>query len=280
MKGKLFIGALTISAMTVAANAGTILDDFSGASLNPMWTLHDAAANYTSGGGFAQEGANGWAVFNNIYTEAYGSIQTPVDASGDIRVDAVVRTNHAYAGNWGNGVKIYFDANNWVGLNIGTAGGQYGWVKVVNNGGSFTYSTGNTENDDLRYSFLMAGIKLTATQIEFYGSSIAPPASDHYGDTDFDAHSSIIPEFTMARPAGFTGSARVIIGKGVTNSTYTNPYLDNNISGFDTASTAYGAPEYIDSVRIITPDPVPEPASLGLLALVGLPMLSRRNRRA
>ncbi len=278
MQAKLLIGMTMLAAVAAAANATVITDTFDGSSLNPMWTVQDNPANYGAGGGFVFDGANGRAEFRDIYTEAYGNIKTPIDASGTARVDAVMRTNHAYTANWNMGVSIYFDNNNWAGLRIGTAGGQYGWVKnsVIN--GVAASQTSNVINTDLRFWFLIGGVELTDTEVRFWGSQIQP-AADHYGETNIDPSMSLLSELTIPRPASFTGSAKAIIGKGYSYDPYgyTNPDLANNASGYNDPLNTYGypAPEYIDFARITTE--VPEPASLGLLVLSGAAALSRRR---
>ena len=277
MQAKLLIGATALAAIAAAANATVVTDTFDGTTLNPMWTLQDSPGNYAApGGGFTVGG--GYGVFDNIYTEAYGNIKTPLDASGNARVDAVMRTNHAYTANWNMGVSIYFDNNNWAGLRIGTAGGQYGWVKnsVIN--GVAASQTSNVINTDLRFWFLIGGVELTDTEVRFWGSQIQP-AADHYGETNIDPSMSLLSELTIPRPASFTGSAKAIIGKGYSYDPYgyTNPDLANNASGYNDPLNTYGypAPEYIDFARITTE--VPEPASLGLLVLSGAAALPRRR---
>jgi hypothetical protein len=269
MKTRTLIGAFAaVSAMTLAASAGVVVDDFNGATLNPMWTLSDAPGNYGSGGGFAVVG--GKATFQNIDGGAYGNIRTSlgtVGASDTVRVDANMRQDDWNNGRWTQGVTLYFDANNWIELREAASNGDQGWSRqgMVNGGNYWDQDVHSTTQGEMRWTYVIGGVELTPTQILFYGSPVAVDNTGVSAD-DIDTHVGVISEFTMARPASFTGPAYAIIGKVSAFGSNTN-----NVTGTF-------ANNYIDWARITTPE-VPEPASLGLMALGSLVMLRRSRRR-
>lgn len=212
----------------------TVTDDFSGATLNPLWVVDDHIDNYASGGGFVK--AADHLRFNSIFSGAYGHIETSVPAFDTLRIDAVLRQDHYPTSTWGMGVGIYFDEGNWVSLKQGAAGGQNGWMADVMVDGVLNSTMGNVVYT-LRVVWLIQGVELTETEIIFYGSPICcPTPADQFDQTDIDGNVSEIAEFRMSRPTSFTGPATVIIGKGFTGQTYpggtlwSNPDFDNNIS--------------------------------------------------
>ncbi len=249
--------------MTSPARASVVADTFDAATLDPMWVLDDEPASY-SGGGFSMQPATGIARFDGVGNNAFAHIEsaTTYDTTGGIRTDATMRQDHYPVQTWGMAVAIYFDANNYVALKQSAAGGASGWLRHLLVNGSFSQQLGNTVSD-LRTSWLISGIELTATQIKFYGSAIGPNV-DKYGVTDIDANVSEIAELAVARPASFTGNATIIIGKG-----WSSPHFDNS-AGSD--SYAFAG---IDYARIIV---VPEPATIGLLLSGGILAMYRRSR--
>lgn len=259
------------SASTWAATV--IVDDFSGSVLDPMWTVDDEPGNYAAGGGFAK--AANHVRFNSIYIESYGHLETSVDTSNGVRVDAIMRQDHYPTSTWGMGAGIYFDEDNWVSIKQGAAGGQNGWMRDVMVDGTLSSAMSNAVNT-LRVYWLIQGLELTDTEMIFYGSSITPMV-DHFGQTDIDGNVSELTEFRMPKPASFTGTATVILGKGFTGRTYSggtlwpNPDFDNNLSS--TLTSPYFAG--IDLARITI---VPEPLTC-ILMLTGVPVLLRRRCR-
>lgn len=227
-------------------------DDFSVTALPAFWTLDDAPESY-SGGGFVIGSGDGIARFNNVGNYAYAHIQTAsqLDTTYGIRVDAIMRQDHYPTSTWGMGITIYYDSQNWISIKQGAAGGQNGWMKdIMLNGVRSSQMSGTVVT--LRQIFLISGIEITDTQVKFYGSSINP-LEDHYLDGPYiDYYVSEITEFTMSRPAEFTGEALIIVGKGYTGSGYPNPDFDNSDSSTNFAFAG------IDHVRIqrtiYTPD--------------------------
>jgi hypothetical protein len=266
MKAKLFgsMVFVVVAGAAMSARAVVITDTFDGPTLNPMWTLDDEAASY-SGGGFTIPG-DGIARFNNVGNYAYAHIETatPIDTTGGIRADAIMRQDHYPVSTWGMSITIYYDADNWVSLKQGAAGGQSGWLRYGFDNGNTFYTTSSSVTSDLRTYFINGGVELTPTQIKFYTST---PGVDQYGVTT--AAPNLIADLTMARPAGFTGNALVIIGKGYTDPPgYPNPDLDNSIASDNFAFAG------IDFARI---EYVPEPAAVSLLGISGLALMRRRR---
>jgi len=266
MNAKLLSGMVALAVMSGVSNAAVFTDKFDDGVLNPIWTAEQSQGTFAE----ITNVGDGQADFSGVPTEGYAHLQTAPDQF--TRVDGIMRTNNFGTGRWGMGTSIYFDANNWVSLKIGTAGGQYGWVREMVVNGVHSTLTGNTVNTDLRYSWLILGVELTATEVRFYGSDITDPEDDHLGQTNIDANVSVIPEFTIVLPATFTGLSRAIIGKGFTRlPDAPNPDF-NNVGGDLSSPTD----NYIDLVRLTT---VPEPAGLGLLAISGVAALPRRRGR-
>jgi len=251
-----------------SASAAVVIDELNGTSLNPMWTLHDSPSNHSSGG---VTHPDGYLVFSNLYTNAYGHIDTSVNTTNGVRVDAITRADGGPITNWGIGTTIYFDANNWVSMRQTQAGGQNGYTAYIMSNGNYSGLVTNDHAVPLGW-WLSLGVELTATQIKFYGSPLVG-IGDHFGETNIDANTIPFPELTMTRPANFTGNATVIIGKGYTNvgAGYSNTFFDNNSETLGDAAVAG-----IDYVRIIT-DTVPEPTGFGLIA-VSLSGLFHRRR--
>lgn len=253
----LMAAVLCMTATVLAVDPVVIVDDFSGIDLDPMWTVDDHPDNYDAGGEFVK--AADHVRFNNIFIEAYGHIETTVDYTSNIRVDAIMRQDHYPTSTWGMGAGIYFDEDNWVSLKQGAAGGQNGWMADVMADGVLNSTMGNVIYT-LRVYWLIHGVELTDTEIIFYGSSICcPTPTDQFGQTDIDGNVSELTELRVSRPASFTGPATVIIGKGFTGQTYpggtlwSNPDFDNNLS--ENLTSPYFAG--IDLVRItyMPPDP-------------------------
>ncbi|MHB9071478.1 MAG: hypothetical protein ACYC54_14065, partial [Sedimentisphaerales bacterium] len=198
-------------------------DTFSGSSLNPMWSWEQSAGTWSMSG-------TDWRSSDTGEYE-YAHLQTPivVGAAG-ARADAVMRQYYG-ASSWGMGVGIYFDHDNFIAIKQGAANGQSGWLKYGFVNGVNVYSMLEAGPDLYSY-FLVSGVEITATQINFYGSSINPLA-DHWGETGATALASEHLLGTMARPASFTGNALVIIGKGYeSDASYAlNPDWDNTLSG-------------------------------------------------
>ncbi|MHB0947426.1 MAG: hypothetical protein ACYC3B_09670 [Sedimentisphaerales bacterium] len=226
--GICIIGIFAAAIAQASTRTVTTYDEFNGTSLRPFWTLEDTPASYSSGG-FTMPG-DGIARFNNVGNYAYAHIQTTstYDTTAGIRVDAIMRQDNTPTSSWAMGVAIYFDHGNFVALKQGAAGDQAGWLKYGFVNGTNIYQAGNTAVD-LRSYFLISGVELTATQIKFYGSNINP-MYDNYGETNIDDNVYEITEFTMARPASFTGNALVIVGKGYeSDASYAlNPDFDNH----------------------------------------------------
>lgn len=262
--GCAFAAGLVVFA-TMSARAVVVTDTFDGPTLNPMWVLDDEPASY-SGGGFTIPG-DGIARFNNVGNYAYAHIQTasPIDTTGGIRVDAIMRQDHYPVSTWGMSITVYYDADNWVSLKQGAAGGQSGWLRYGFENGNTFYTNSSSVTSDLRTYFINGGVELTPTEIRFYTST---PGADQYGVTT--PAPTLMSDLTMSRPAGFTGNALVIIGKGYTDPPgFPNPDLDNS-----TGSDNFGFAG-IDWARI---EYVPEPTAMGLIGLCGLALFRRARR--
>lgn len=276
MKGKLFIGTLAVSAMTVAANAATVTDDFSGTTLNAMWQVNDSAGSYNTGGGAALNGSGEYMI-HYPYAEGASNISTSmgtIGASDSARLDANVRSEQYNAGRWSNEVAIWFDNENWVGLRPTNEGGLNGYgSQGVQGGTQWTMDTAYPMPSEMRWRHVFVGIELTPTLIKFYATPIVSGSEDMTGVTDVDSNVTLLG--SIARPASFVGQAYAIVGKGYAYSNGSPAYLNNN-----GGTTVVNNDNYIDYVRIITPDPVPEPTAMGLLAVAGLSALGRRHRRA
>jgi hypothetical protein len=272
MKAKVLFSMVAVAAFAAVPARGVVItDDFTTTDLatNGLWVLDDEAASYGAGGGFVLDGT--YARFNNVGNYAYAHLEsaTTYDTTGGIRVDAIMRQDNSPVSTWGMSITIYYDADNWVSLKQGAAGGQSGWLRYgFENGNSFytTLPQSPTAPPDVRGYFANGGVELTASQILFYSS---PAGVDQSGVTT--PAPNLIGDFTMTRPAGFTGDALVILGKGYTDPPgYPNPNLDNSVASDNFAFSG------IDWARI---EYVPEPASLGLLAIGGLAMSARSRRR-
>lgn len=263
----LVAGLLAMLVLPMTARATTVIVDTFDGALNPMWQVDDEPASYGAGGGYLK--AADHIRFNSVAINSYAHIETAntVDTTAGIRADAIMRQDHYPVSTWGMGVSIYFDQGNWVSIKQGAAGNQNGWMKQGQLNGVY-FDGYSTAVNTLRTIFLISGLELTDTQIKFYGSSITPMV-DHYGVTDIDPQMTELTELTMARPTGFTGQAKVIIGKGYSTPTsYSYPDFDNSAGtpgGFAFAG--------IDYARIIV---IPEPATICLL-IGGAGALLRRR---
>ena len=232
-------------------------ENFPGPELPLFWTLDDAPESYnpdpeavpTPGPLFSA----GNLRFEGVGNYSYAHIQTTkkLDTSHGMRVDAIMRQDHWPTSTWGMGVTVYYDESNWISIKQGAAGGQEGWMMQGFVDGTSVYQMGNT-SQTLRTQSLISGIELTETQIIFratdldllgYGYSGMGAFIDYYeGIGDY----KVVSELTLTRPAGFTGEATIIIGKGYTAPpTYPNPHFDNQ----GPADTHY-AVAIIDYVRI------------------------------
>ena len=223
----------------------TTIDDFSDASLRTFWTVDDDPCSYDAGGGFAK--AAGHIRFNSVGNNAYAHIESTdtLDTTHGFRVDSIMRSDLYGTSTYNMGVSIYYNPNNWISLKIGSAGGQYGWMKQGLANGVMEYAMSN-DSASCQWYWLIGGVEITDTQVKFYGSSI-DPLVDHGEETDIDGSVSELTELAFARPAGFTGPATVIVGKGYTNPGVTyapNPDFDNSLT-----STSYGFAG-LDYVRI------------------------------
>jgi len=282
MRLKILMSAAMLAATAASANAAVVVEQFDTPTLNPAWTLADEPGNYATGGGFHPSdtfyGLTN-ANFEQIKGETYGNLRTslgPIGAADTARVDAKIMMRQYGVGRWSPGVAIYFDNNNWMQLREAYSGGEAGWVRQgAVNGDLWTYDAQDVAGADMRFIYAIAGIELTPTQILFYGT---PVGTDHTPVTPatMDSVMQLIPEFTMPRPASFTGNAYAIVGKAFGSSIYgmNNPFLTNNGSGFlDPADlTLY------DFTRVTTSD-VPEPAGLSLAVFAAGGALVRRRVR-
>lgn len=270
MMSKLFIGALAITALGISANAGIVTDDFSGPTLNPMWQVNDNVDSYNTGGGTSLVG--GYYLIHNTKLEGASNISTSLgnlSASDTARVDGILRTDQYNAGRWSNEVAIWFSNENWISMRISYENGTTGYKRQGTVNGDPWSMDGLLSSGNPQWTFQILGVQLTPTSINFYGS---PVGTNQQGQTDIDGNTTLMD--SIARPASFTGQAYAIIGKGFAYYNSQPAYMNNNGS-----LAVADSDNYIDYARIITPDPVPEPATLGLLALVGLPMLMKRGRR-
>lgn len=271
MKTRTLAGTLIVLSTAVSTKAATVIvDDFDAAGLNPMWTLHDDPASYASGGGFSVPGT-GFARFDSINNEGYGHLSMTVDTTQGARADAIIRNDNYYSINWAGGVGFYFDANNWVSLKIGGAGGEIdGWNVVMLNNGVYSKTPLGSSPASYRFDWHVGGVELTDTSINFYASAIPPnPSGSNVGIGAAGIDSKVSLLLTIPRPAAFTGNADVIVGQGFTGSDASNPHLDNVGSSLISAFVG------IDLVRITI---VPEPATVGFMTLGGLAMLVRPRR--
>jgi hypothetical protein len=167
-------------------------------------------------------------------------------------------------------VVIYFNNENWVGLRLAYENGATGFYRQGAVNGVYSALDGPAvASGNVQWAHNILGVQLTPTNINFYGSTIG---NDYTNETNIDANVTLLA--SVARPASFQGQAYAILGKGFAASNLDPAYLNHN-----GGATVGNADNYISYARIITPDPVPEPTTLGLLALVGLPLLSRRGRR-
>jgi hypothetical protein len=215
------------------------IDTLDGATLDARWTRDDQPGSYDTGGGAVMNGT--MLRLNSVFANAYAHIQTPLGAASGFRADAVMRQDHYPVATWGMSLTVYYDANNWIAIRQGAAGGQNGWLRDVMDNGNITEVVGTTVSS-LRVFFAISGIEITGSQIYCYGSTISPQM-DQSGQTNIEANSALIPEFTMARPAGFTGNALLIVGKGTTQSGYPNPDFDNNAGSL--GSSAFAGIDYV-----------------------------------
>jgi len=162
--------------------------------------------------------------------------------------------------NWGVGVHMVWDADNFISLqHIRDNGG--GW-KV------FQSVAGTSSNDHIDPGYmdnqwLMSGIDISETEIKFYAS---PRGVDQYGVTDYDGQMAQIGS-TLARPASFAGGAAMIVGKGW-HSGAGDPWDGQ----WDLVGPKVFA---IDDTRLTV---VPEPASLALILAGGLVAFAARRR--
>gem|GEM_PF-4613809 len=246
MNAKVLSCVAVTSATILSAHADVFIDEFSGASLNPLWTLADAPENYAAGGGFGL--VAGKAKFQQIKAETYGNLRIPIgilDGDDTARVDASQRMEQFNTGRWSPGVAIYFGNDNWIQLRHAYENGQEGWVRQGVVEGN-QVDLGDNPAADMRFLFGIASVELTPTQIKFYGT---PVGSDHSTATSdqIDSLVQLIPELTMARPASFTGQAHAIIGKGYGFSGFNmnSPFLTNSTGGY-----LDPADNYIDFARV------------------------------
>jgi hypothetical protein len=275
MNAKLLVGALALSMTAASANALLITDDFNGASLDTsLWTVEENANSYSSGGGAAQVG--GAYVIHKSNVEGASNIRANlgnVSASDTVRVDAVMLNHYHYGdGRWSPQVAIYFDNEHWVSLRLAYAGGESGFKRQGVAGGTYSDLDGAGPTWATEGWNVIMGVEMTPTEIRFYTSA---PNTDWPNETDMDSHVSLNPTMTIARPAGFTGQAYAILGKGFGyRNGVDSPFLNNSGSVTEWTNDAAGDTK-ISFARLSV---VPEPASLGLLMLGGASMLGGRRR--
>ena len=246
MKTKLIIASMIFVSLISPLYGAVVEDTFSTGPLNPMWTLDQSPTAYASGGGFTIPG-DGIARFNSSGNATYAHLEASIVVpAGGARVDSIARQDNYPIASFGMGVAIYFDHDNFIAIKQGAAGDQQGWLRYGFVNGVNVYQTLEA-GPLLRSYFLVSGVELTATQINFYGSSINPLA-DHYGKTGATALATEHLLGTMARPASFVGNALVIVGLGYeSDASYAlNPDFNNDI-GSDAWAFAG-----IDYVRIET----------------------------
>jgi hypothetical protein len=227
------------------------------------------SVTFASGGG----GANHIEVF-----EAYERVAVHLEVDGvptgsGVRLDSVLFQG-SYGGtlnNWGMGVGVYYDPNNWIKLSRARDAGGGLYVNKMEAG-----SESNTQiwtGYGFDTSWAMHGIELTSTQIKFYSSlpgAGVGGAVDQYNSLDFDGQMTLdLSAATIARPASFTGPATLLVGKG---------YAQVGGDPWDVMSDLESPKVVsIDSTRVIL---VPEPASLALILVGGLVAFAARRRRS
>jgi len=140
-----------------------------------------------------------------------------VPTEGGVRLDAVTQQGvfNSNLEHWGMSVVVYFNEDNFVSLARirDSGGGLMSFVKengvVTKDHGYVSYGYDN--------AFMMQGIELTETEIKFHASpplSVDPNANP-FGLTDFDGLMTLdLSGMTIPRPAGFTGPATLVVGKG------------------------------------------------------------------
>jgi hypothetical protein len=217
-----------LTVMTTSALATTeIQDNFGSATLNPNWLLNDDPSSYAPDGGFALDPTHNLADFSDVGNNAYANLRwaSTFDTTQPMRVDAIMGQFSPinYLQTWGMSVAIYYDANDWVALRETDAGGSYGWMAQTMVGGSLSQGFSNAQPGMIN-NYYMAGIQLTSSQIQFWGSPLtSPTVNEKDQGANIDANTSIVPELTVNRPAAFTGQAWVIIGKGITDAAINRP---------------------------------------------------------
>lgn len=269
--GMKMLAGMALSAI-FTANVGAIVitDDFSGPSLNTsLWTVVENANSYSEGGGAFQSG--GLYTINASKVGAASGIRASlgnVTATDNVRVDAIVRTDQHNNGRWSMKTAIYFDNENWIGLKLGYSNGEDGLDRQGMKTGA-NYWDLDLNGDDgwaTQWSYIILSVELTATEVRFYAS---PQGQSFMNNTNIDGNVSLLPLLTMARPASYVGEAYAFIGKGYGTSNAASPFLNTNNSPTDSASASY-----IDYARLTL---VPEPASLGMLAVGALSLMGRRR---
>jgi hypothetical protein len=252
------IGCLALTASTSVA--GVFIDDFTATELDPRWTLNDSVDSYDTpaGGGHSLDGS--YVRFDKMYQHGFAHIQTPVDTSEGIRVDAIIRTDNYNAVDWGIGASIYYDDGNWAGIRlIGENGeGVYdGWMSSVMSNGVLTSTFLHTEDKAYLFDFRIGGVELTDTEIKFYGTdtwpNVPPGKYETNGKADLIDTDTVLLH-TTAKPSTFTGEALAIIGKGFSGSVGGMDYLEPQFKNLGPPPIfEYGAFNGINLVRITTP---------------------------
>lgn len=271
MKTTLLFGIVATTLLAGSVNAWVITDEFNGSTLNTsVWTVGDTAGSYNTGGGASLSGAGYYQIVNS-FVEGASNIRASLGNAGpsdSVRVDGIIRTDQFNNGRWSNQVALYFDNKNWVSLRLAYENGGKGVIRQgMAGGGNFWDLDMQGPNWDLQWWFVALGVELTPTKIKFYASA---PSTDHGSTTDIDANVTVLPLLEMNRPAGFTGQAYAILGKGFAWANSQDPFLVNNGTTSVTDST-----NYITFARLTG---VPEPSSLGALALGGAALIRRRSR--
>jgi len=179
------------------------------APLDPRWTIDTDQYNLDNGGAVPYNRYGTLAMDGDA--GAWLHLETPIDGTGSFSVYYNGRADGA--NQWGPSVTVYYDTDNFVSL-CGWWDNVFERRAMVD--GTYTTATvpGGTYWDNATLKMVF-----DATTIKFYAKKGGVDESD----VDY------IPSFDMARPAGFTGPAMMIIGKGHEDgSTYLGPDMDSS----------------------------------------------------
>jgi len=145
---------------------------------------------------------------------------------------------------------------------------SYGFSSL-RSGSSVTQLIGGSQ-DTISGAYFVMGFGQT-------GGNVGNPPAGYTGSTvgspsgQYNAHLLVATgNFTAANPVGF----------GTNNSgSFANVFLDNDAGNVDTGLINVSGVDLV-STQVIDLTPIPEPASLGVLALGGLALLARRRKTA